>query len=136
MCSPVDEFGRSRRSGVDGLVGEKDCVTGGLGELLDAGSDISGVADQGELEVASPADGAGDHHTGVDADADAKFPSKPLGNQAMNQDRGGHGGIGMIEEIVWGTKDRQRAVTEELVDVPTRIDYCRHHDSASGDFVR
>jgi len=40
MRSPVDEFAWSRRQGVDGVVGQKDCVAGGLGELLDAGSDV------------------------------------------------------------------------------------------------
>jgi hypothetical protein len=41
-------------------VGEKYCVTGGLGELLDTGRDVDRVADQGELELASAADGACD----------------------------------------------------------------------------
>ena len=40
--------------GVDALVGKKDRVAGGLGELLDAGSDVDGVADQGELQFAAP----------------------------------------------------------------------------------
>jgi hypothetical protein len=48
--SSVAESGRSRSQGVDGLSGEKDGVTGGLGELLDAGSDVDGVPDQSELE--------------------------------------------------------------------------------------
>ena len=55
-------------------VGEKDRVAGGLGELLDAGSDVDGVTDQRELEFASPADGSGDHLAGVDPDADPKLP--------------------------------------------------------------
>ena len=38
--------------GVDALAGEKDRVAGGLGELLDAGGDIDGVTDQGELQFA------------------------------------------------------------------------------------
>jgi hypothetical protein len=37
MQSPVGKSGRSRNQGVDSLVREKDRVTGGLGELLDAG---------------------------------------------------------------------------------------------------
>jgi hypothetical protein len=49
--SPVGESERSRNQGVDGLVGEKDRVTGSLGELLDAGSDVDGVADQGWPEA-------------------------------------------------------------------------------------
>ena len=32
--------------GVDGLLGEKDRVTGGLRELLDAGRNVDGVTDQ------------------------------------------------------------------------------------------
>lgn len=35
-------------------MGEKYCVTGGLGELLDAGRDVDGVADQGELKLPPP----------------------------------------------------------------------------------
>ena len=66
------------------MVGEKDRVTGGLGQLLYAGGDIDGVTNQGELELAGAADGARDHHTGVDPDADSKLPAKPLGDQAMN----------------------------------------------------
>ena len=54
MESPVDESGRSRGQGIDALLGEKDCVIGGLGELLDAGSDVDGVADQSELSLPPP----------------------------------------------------------------------------------
>ena len=60
MESPVDESRRSNNRGVDALLGEQDRVTGGLGELLDAGSDVDGVTDQGELQLACAADGAGD----------------------------------------------------------------------------
>jgi hypothetical protein len=56
MASPVGESGRSTSQGVDALAGEKDRVTGGLGELLDARGDVDGVADQGELELAGAAD--------------------------------------------------------------------------------
>jgi len=47
----VDEFGRSRCQGVDALLREQDWVAGGFGELLDAGGDIDGVADQSETPV-------------------------------------------------------------------------------------
>ena len=40
MSTPVVKAGRSRDQGVDGLLSEKDCVTGGLGELLDTGGDV------------------------------------------------------------------------------------------------
>ena len=128
MESPVDESGRSRRQGVDALLGEKDRVAGGFGELLDAGGDVDGVTDQGELELASAADGSGDHHPGVDPDADPKLPAESLGDQAVNQHSGCHRGVGMIGEVVRGTEDRQRAVAEELVDVPTGVDDGRHDD--------
>ena len=81
MRSPVGEAGRSRNQSVDGLLGEKDCVAGGLGELLDAGSDVDGVTDQSELEFACAADGPGDHHTGVDPDADPQLAAESLGDQ-------------------------------------------------------
>ncbi len=45
MRSPVAESGRSRNQGVDGLVGEKGRVAGGLGELLNASDDFDCVAD-------------------------------------------------------------------------------------------
>ena len=128
MRSPVDESGRSRSQGVDGLLGEQDRVAGGLGELLDAGGDVDGVADQGELQLASAADGAGDHHTGVDADADPKLATESLGDQAVNQHSGVQRRIGMIRKVVRSAEDGQRAVAEELVDMPTGIDDGRHHD--------
>jgi hypothetical protein len=107
----VGERGRSRSQGVNGLAGEKDCVAGGLGELLDAGCDVDGVADQGELELAAAADGACDHYTGVDADADPKRAAESLGDQPVNQNRGGDSGVGMIGEVVRGTENRERAIT-------------------------
>ncbi|OBI94770.1 hypothetical protein A5661_22960 [Mycobacterium asiaticum] len=49
MGSPVDESKRLKCQGVDALMSEKDCVTGGLGELFDAGSDVDGVLLKGAL---------------------------------------------------------------------------------------
>src|SRR5215467_8212543 len=66
MESPVDESGRSRRQGVDALLGEKNRVAGGFGELLDAGRDNHGVTDEGELELAATAEELVDVPTGVD----------------------------------------------------------------------
>src|SRR6476659_9301497 len=128
MRSTVDEFGWSRRHSVDGLLGEKDGVTGGLGELFDAGGDVDGVTDQGELQLASPADGACDHLARVDPDADPKLLAESLGDEAVNQRSGAHRGIGMTGKIVRGTEDCQSAVAEELVDMPTRVHNSRHHD--------
>src|SRR6516225_11117564 len=105
MESPVDESARSRRQGVDALVGEKDSVAGGFGELLDTGCHVDGVADQGELQLAAPADGSGDHHAGVDADADAKLRAESFGDTAVNQYRCAHGGVGMLREVVRGAED-------------------------------
>ena len=48
------------------------------------------------------ADGASDHHTGVDSDADPKRAAEPPGDKAMNQYRGVHGGVGMVGEVVGG----------------------------------
>jgi hypothetical protein len=84
MESPVDESRQSRRQGVDALLGEKDRVAGGFGELLDAGCHVDGVTDERELELAAAADGSGNHHTGVDPDADPKIPTKSLGDKAVN----------------------------------------------------
>ena len=74
------------------------------------------------------ADGSGDHHAGVDPDADPKLPAESLGDEAVNQHSGGHRGVGMIGEVVRGAEDGQRAVAEELVDMPTGIDDGRHDD--------
>ena len=57
-----------------------------LGELFDAGGDVHRVADQRELRFASAADGACDHHTGVDANADPKLALELLGDEAVDQD--------------------------------------------------
>ena len=110
------------------MAGEKDCVAGGFGELLDASSDVDGVPDQGELQLASASDSASDQHTGVDPNTDPKLATEPLGDQPLNHHRSGHGGIGMIGKVVRGTKHGQSAVTEELVDVPTGVDHGRHHN--------
>jgi hypothetical protein len=108
MESPVDESGRSRRQGVDALLGEKDRVAGGFGELLDAGGDVDGVTDEGELELAAAADGSGDHHTGVDPDADPKRAIESFGDTAVNQHRGAHSGaLGTAERCsVRATRNR------------------------------
>src|ERR1700722_14262069 len=126
MKSSVDEAGRTSRQGIDALLGEKDRVAGGFGELLDAGSDIDRVADEGELQLAPAADGSGDHRPGVDPDPDAKLPAEPLCNQTMNQYRGLHRAVGVIGQVVGGAEDRKCAVTEELVDMPTSVHDSRH----------
>src|ERR1700752_1924931 len=99
MESPVDEPGRPRRQGVDGLLGEKDRVAGVFGESLDAGCYVDGVTDEGEFELAPTADGAGDHHTSVDPVADTKLPAESFGDTAVNQHRGAHSGVGMLREV-------------------------------------
>jgi hypothetical protein len=96
-------------------------IAGDPGELLDAGCDIDRVADKVEFEMTCATDGPGDDNAGVDPDADRKLAGELLGNKAMNQHRSGHDGIGMIREAIRGTKDRQSAVTEQLVDVPARV---------------
>ena len=81
MRSAVGEAGWSKARASTVWWVEKDRVAGGLGELLDAGSDVDGVADWGELELACPADGASDHHTGVDSDTRSNHyaAADPLG---------------------------------------------------------
>src|SRR6201999_3916825 len=128
MESPVDESGRSRRQGVDALLGKKDRVTGGFGELLDGGCHVDGVTDEGDLELAAAADGSGDHDTRVDPDADAKLPAESIGDKTLNQHSRRHRSVGVIREIVWCPEDSQRTVAEKLVDMPTGIHDGRHHD--------
>ena len=70
--------------------------------------------------------------TGVDPDADPKRAVEALGDETMNQHRCAHRGVGMIREIVGGAEDRQSAVAEELVDVPTGVDHGRHDDLEQG----
>ena len=43
MCPSVNESRRSRIQSVNGLFSEEDGVTGGLGQLLDAGSHVGRV---------------------------------------------------------------------------------------------
>ena len=74
----TDELGR-----LTVWLGEKDRVAGGLGELLDAGSHVDGVADQSELELACAANGSGDHWIGVDPEADPKVAVGSLGDEAV-----------------------------------------------------
>ena len=128
-CDPRSaspEGGRTQR--VYGLAGEKDRVAGGLGELLDAGRDVDGVADQSELELACAANGSGDHWTGVDPDADPKFAVGSLGDEAVDESSGAYRRIGVIRKIIRCAEDGQRAIAEELVDMPTSVHDGRHHD--------
>ena len=97
--------GRVTRASTDCRV-SRNRVAGGLGELLDAGGDVCGVANQGELEVVSTADGAGDHHTGVDADADPQLAAELLGHQTVNHHRSTYRGVRMIRKIVGGAEHR------------------------------
>src|ERR1700743_1155348 len=126
MGSPVDEGGRSMRQSSNALLGDKDLVAGGFGELLDAGCHVDGVTDQGELEFACAADGPGDHQTGFDADTDLKFAAETLSDETVNRHRGGHCGVGMVREGVGGAEDRQSAVAKELIDMTTAVHDGRH----------
>src|SRR5947209_14428969 len=119
MRSPVGESARSRNQRVDGLLREKDQITGGLGELLDASCHVDRVTDQSELELAAAADGPRDYHAGVDSNADPKLRTEPLGNHALNQDRSVHCGVGVIDEVVGCAEHGECAIAEELVDMPT-----------------
>ncbi len=74
-----------RAAGIDALAGEEDRITGGFGELLDAGRDVDGVTNQSELQLAFPADSSGDHQTGVDSDADSQCIAESLGDETVNQ---------------------------------------------------
>src|SRR5689334_24389053 len=103
------------------MAGEKDWVTGGLGVLLDAGSHVDRVTNQRELQLARAADGARDHHTGVDPNADPQLPAKPLGHKAMNHHRGTYRRIGMIGEVIRRAEDGECAIAEELVHMPADV---------------
>ena len=59
VMSAVGQSRWSGSQGIDALAGEQDRVSGGLGELLNAGGDVDGVADQSEFELACAAYGAG-----------------------------------------------------------------------------
>ena len=53
-------------------------------------------------------------------------PPNRLSDETVNQHGGAHRGVGMIREIIRGAEDRQGAVAEELVDMPTGVDDGRH----------
>ncbi len=74
------------------------------------------------------ADGARDHQTGVDTDADSQRAAESLDDEAVNQHRRGDRGVGMILEIVGGPEHGERAIAEELVDVPAGFHDGRHND--------
>ena len=90
MASPVGERGRPRYQGIDSLLGEKDGVAGGLGQLLDTGSNVHRIADQRELQLAATADRPCDHHTGIDPNTDPQHATKPLPDHAVNHHRDAH----------------------------------------------
>ena len=109
-------------------MGKQDRVTGGLGELLHPGSDIDRVANQGELQLAAGTDRARNNCAGVDPDADPKCSAESLGDKTMYTHGSVHCGFGVIGQIVRGAVNGQRAVTEELVDVPTGLNHSRHNN--------
>ena len=59
-------------------------------------------------------------------------PAESLGDQTVNQDRSIDGGVGMIREFIGSAEDGQRAVAEELVDVPTGVYDGRYDDLEQG----
>jgi uncharacterized protein DUF3631 len=113
-------------------LGDQDWVVSRLGQLLDAGGDVDGVADQRELQLASPADGARDHCAGVDADADPKLATESLGDEAVDQHSGVQRRVGVIRKIIRRTEDSQSAVAKELIDMPTGIHNSGHHNLEQG----
>src|SRR3954466_5853108 len=132
MASPVGERGGPRSQGIDSVLSYKDGVACGLGQLLDAGSDVDRVADQGELQLAPTADRARDHHTGVDPDPDPQRTAESLSDKAFDHNGGAHRGVSMTGEVVRRAEYGQRSVAEELVDMPTDVDDRRHHDLEQG----
>src|SRR5690242_12777549 len=125
MRSPINKPCRSSIQRFDSLGGQKNGVTNAFGELLDASRDVDGVTDQRELQLTSTANGAGDHLTGVDPNADPKLTAESLGDEAVNLHSGAHCGVGMVRKIVGSAEDGHRAVAEELVDVTTGVDDSR-----------
>ena len=66
-----------------------------LGGLLEAGGDVDGVADGGEVEALAPAHPADDGGAGVDADADAQRRAQVDGElRAQRGDALDHGARG------------------------------------------
>lgn len=78
------------------MFGEKNYGAGGLGELLDPSGHVDGVTDEGELQLPAAADGASDHHTGVDPDTDPKLCTEPLRNKAVNYHCSSQSRVGMV----------------------------------------
>jgi transposase InsO family protein len=62
------------------------------------------------------------------SDADPKLPAESLGDEALNQKSDAHGGVSMTGKVVGCAEDGQRAVAEELVDVPTGVDDGGHNN--------
>jgi hypothetical protein len=51
VCPSIENVRWLGDQSVEGLLGEQNGVTGVLGELFDAGSDVDGVPDEGEFEL-------------------------------------------------------------------------------------
>ena len=59
-------------------------------------------------------------------------PAESLGDETVDHHRGAHRGVSVIRQLVRGAEDGQRAVAEELVDMPTGVDDGRHDDLEQG----
>jgi hypothetical protein len=61
-------------------------------------------------------------NSSVDTDADPQRAAESLGHKAEDQQSRSHRRVGMIRQIIRGAEHRQRAIAEELVDMPAGVD--------------
>ena len=99
-----------------------------LGQVLETSGDIDRIADHRELRMALIADGAGDGHAGVDADAEADRldqrmsqravqPLDPGGDRGAGGDRLPAGDVGRIAHA----EQRQQPVAQHLVGLAAGV---------------
>jgi hypothetical protein len=96
---------------INAMAGDKDRVAGGLRELLDPGSDVDGIADQSEFQRCR-----------------SEAPRRIARRRGAESEERAHGGVSMTGKVVGCAEDGQRAVAEELVDVPTGVDDGGHRN--------
>lgn len=105
---------------------EQYVVPGQPGHLLNPRGRVDGVADDGELDAAAAADGAGHDGAGVDPEADPQPPVVDAVDGLDDLDRRVHGSVGVVGQPLGCAEDGQQPIPHELVGVPAVADDDRH----------
>src|SRR5829696_5313735 len=99
-------------------LGDKHIVARLARGRLDARGGVDRVADHGEVESSTAADGAREHASRVHADADPQCASEALVHELRDLERDGYGSVGVVWMPLGRAEHRQHAIADELVRVP------------------